>query len=140
MQEEVKVQLEECEREEDEEYEDDISTSEAVTLRSPGPRWTRSALEEVAECQAAVTDRMVTDCIADIVDLRSATNPSCSLEVESAEETRSQRDPEYRPGCGRHHPGGFLQRVVNMEEGKGESQFGEWPHMCAALGPGGGYR
>ena len=34
----------------------------------------------------------------------------------------------------------LLQRVVNMEEGKGESQFGEWPHMCAVLGPEGGYR
>lgn len=38
---------------------------------------------------------------------------------------------KYQPRCGRHNTEGVGARIQGFKEG--ESQFGEWPHMCAVL-------
>merc|ERR1712126_486803 len=38
---------------------------------------------------------------------------------------------QYRPKCGQRHQNGLGVRIQGFKEG--ESQFGEWPHMCAVL-------
>merc|ERR1712126_526264 len=38
---------------------------------------------------------------------------------------------QYRPKCGQRHENGLGVRIQGFKEG--ESQFGEWPHMCAVL-------
>merc|ERR1711981_187747 len=38
---------------------------------------------------------------------------------------------QYTPKCGRRHHNGLGVRIQGFKEG--ESQFGEWPHMCAVL-------
>ncbi len=38
----------------------------------------------------------------------------------------------YQPQCGRHNLDGVGVRIV-AGAGAGETQFGEWPHMCAVL-------
>ncbi len=40
-------------------------------------------------------------------------------------------EPEYRPQCGRHNEFGLGVRLAGYREG--ETQFAEWPHMCAVL-------
>lgn len=37
------------------------------------------------------------------------------------------------PKCGRHNPEGFQQSVINLDQNLHESQFAEWPNMCAVL-------
>ena len=46
--------------------------------------------------------------------------------VESA-----PQKPEYVAKCGRHNVGGLNVKIEGFKES--ESQFGEWPHMCAVL-------
>jgi len=41
----------------------------------------------------------------------------------------------YIPKCGRHNKDGFQQSIVNMDQNLHESQFAEWPNMCAVLHP-----
>ena len=41
----------------------------------------------------------------------------------------------YIPKCGRHNKDGFQQSIVNMDQSLHESQFAEWPNMCAVLHP-----
>jgi len=41
------------------------------------------------------------------------------------------QEPEYVPKCGRHNAGGFNVKIEGFEDS--ESQFGEWPHMCAVM-------
>merc|ERR1712098_596044 len=38
---------------------------------------------------------------------------------------------QYTPKCGQRHHNGLGVRIQGFKEG--ESQFGEWPHMCAVL-------
>merc|ERR1712115_634957 len=38
---------------------------------------------------------------------------------------------QYKPKCGQRHQNGLGVRIQGFKEG--ESQFGEWPHMCAVL-------
>merc|ERR1712033_151787 len=38
---------------------------------------------------------------------------------------------QYTPKCGQRHQNGLGVRIQGFKEG--ESQFGEWPHMCAVL-------
>jgi len=40
---------------------------------------------------------------------------------------------DYVPKCGRHNPEGYRQSLVNLDQSLHESQFGEWPNMCAIL-------
>lgn len=38
---------------------------------------------------------------------------------------------DWEPKCGRHNPEGYKQTIVNLDSELHESQFGEWPNMCA---------
>ena len=33
----------------------------------------------------------------------------------------------------RHNPDGYRQALINLDEGLHESQFAEWPNMCAIM-------
>jgi len=39
--------------------------------------------------------------------------------------------PRHQPRCGSRHQNGLFANVQN--QGKSDTQFGEWPHMCAIL-------
>merc|ERR1712215_31036 len=39
--------------------------------------------------------------------------------------------PRHQPQCGTRHQNGLFANVQN--QGKSDTQFGEWPHMCAIL-------
>ena len=39
--------------------------------------------------------------------------------------------PRHQPRCGTRHQNGLFANVQN--QGKSDTQFGEWPHMCAIL-------
>jgi len=39
--------------------------------------------------------------------------------------------PRHQPKCGTRHQNGLFANVQN--QGKSDTQFGEWPHMCAIL-------
>jgi hypothetical protein len=41
------------------------------------------------------------------------------------------QEPEYTPRCGKHNVGGYNVKIEGFKDS--ESQFGEWPHMCAVM-------
>lgn len=53
----------------------------------------------------------------------------CCKDPEYVESAPPQ--PEYVAKCGRHNVGGLNVKIEGFEDS--ESQFGEWPHMCAVL-------
>ena len=40
---------------------------------------------------------------------------------------------DFVPRCGRHNEEGYLQSITKMDPDHHETQFGEWPGMCAIL-------
>ena len=41
------------------------------------------------------------------------------------------QEHQYSPKCGRHNVGGYNVKIEGFKDS--ESQFGEWPHMCAIM-------
>lgn len=64
----------------------------------------------------------------------------CNPGGSQSTETRVMREEVYTPQCGQHNPQGFRQSIMNLDLSLQESQFGEWPHMCALLSPEGSYQ
>jgi len=49
------------------------------------------------------------------------------------DEGSPSRAPGYQPRCGQRHRGGIGIRIQNTNARSSQTQFGEWPHMCAVL-------
>jgi len=60
-------------------------------------------------------------------------SPPPEMEDIKTEVPRPEPPPDYVPKCGRHHSAGYRQSLINLDVKLHESQFAEWPNMCALL-------
>lgn len=61
-----------------------------------------------------------------------STHPLCNGRPNLPKE-RPKPPQDFVPKCGRHNPDGYQQSLVNLDEALHESQFAEWPNMCAVI-------
>eukprot|EP00092_Neocalanus_flemingeri_P040748 GFUD01044363.1.p1 GENE.GFUD01044363.1~~GFUD01044363.1.p1 ORF type:complete len:441 (+),score=109.06 GFUD01044363.1:120-1325(+) len=65
--------------------------------------------------------------------LKDTTDDNTEKDGRTVDVARPDPPRDFVPKCGRHNPDGYRQSLVNLDKSLHESQFAEWPNMCAII-------